>query len=159
MRNAEPGTVLVLRDADVAVLSRALDLTRTAVERRLHDLMAEPTGEVRRRMGGLRARVLVPVVGVVVAATAVGVLLLVARGDDDQPAPAVTTADAEAEAELGPASVQTPGDGQVIQGEGIPAAELPPGAVNLGEAQTAVRNPDGSVSQFPTPPDDGTPAP
>jgi transcriptional regulator with XRE-family HTH domain len=161
MRNAEPGTPLVLRDADVDVLSRALDLTQVAVERRLHDLMAEPTAAVRGRVGGLRARVLVPIVGVVVAVTAVGALVLVARSDDGQPAPAPAPAVATADdqVQLGPSSVQTPDDGQVVQGEGIPADELPPGAVNLGEAQTAVRNPDGSVSQFPTPTDDGTPQP
>jgi transcriptional regulator with XRE-family HTH domain len=155
LRRATPGTTLVLRDADVDVLARVLELTGPEVERRLHELMVEPDGAVRRRMGALRARVLVPVVGVVVAATAVGVVLLVARGGErpaGAPEPAVV---AEVPAELGPASFEIRGpDGssqQVIVGEGIPADQLPPGAVNLGEAQTAVRNPDGSVSQFPTP--------
>ncbi len=161
MRNATPGTPLVLRDADVDVLSRALDLAHPEVEHRLHDLMAEPQGAVRRRMGGLRARVLVPVAGMVVAATAIGTLLVVARSDDGDstPAPATTDADtpvivtSDEPARVGPASVQTPEGGLVVEGEDIPAAELPPDAANVGQAQTAVRNPDGSVSQFPTPDD------
>lgn len=156
LRRTTPGTTLVLRDADVDVLARVLELTGPEVERRLQELMVEPDGAVRRRMGALRARVVVPVAGVVVAATAVGVVLLVARGDGGRPAGAPEPAvGAEVPAELGPASfeIRAP-DGssqQVIIGEGIPADQLPPGAVNLGEAQTAVRNPDGSVTQFPTP--------
>ena len=158
LRRTEPGTPIVLRDADVDVLARVLELTQPEVEQRLQRLMVQPDGAVRRRMGALRARVVVPVAGVVVAATAVGVVLLVSRTGDERPAEApapVTSGAAEAPAELGPASVEVRGpDGStqlVIIGEGIPADQLPPGAVNLGEAQTAVRNPDGSVSQYPTP--------
>jgi hypothetical protein len=155
MRGAEPGTPVVLRHADVDVLSRALGLARTVVAGRLAELMAEPAGEVHRRVGGLRDRVVVPLVGAVVAVTAIGTLVLVSRGDDDwgTPGPAPTVAAAE----LGPASRQTPDDGMVVQGEGIPASELPAGAVNLGEAQTAVRDADGSVIQYPTPGDEDPP--
>lgn len=160
MRDAEPGAPLVLRDADVDVLSRALGLPRTVVADRLHGLMAEPAGDVHHRVGGLRGRVLVPLVGAVVAVTAIGTLVLVSRSDEHRGAPEPPpTVTAEPAPEVGPASVQTPGEGLVVQGEGIPAAELPPGAVNLGEAQTAVRDPDGSVTQYATPAEEDTPRP
>lgn len=143
LRNAEPGVPLVLREADLEVLARALDLARSAVTARLHALMTEPEGTVRRRVGLLRGRVLVPVAGVVVAATAVGVLLLV--GND--PGQAVET---RPEAVPPPAFVLTNPDGSttpVYVGDDLDPSELPPGAVALAPAQVAEQAPDGSVTQ------------
>jgi hypothetical protein len=96
MRHASPGTPVSLRDADIAVLSRVLDLTSVDVETRLVDLMADPEQHVARRHRWLRARVLVPAAGVLVAATALGSLVLV-NGSTDPAPPATTTAPTTAE--------------------------------------------------------------
>jgi hypothetical protein len=94
MRHATPGTPLPLRDADISVLGRVLELTSTDVESRLVDLMADPDDEVRTRHRWLRRRVLVPAAGVLVAVTAIGSLVLVSSNDDhgaDEPVVPVTT--------------------------------------------------------------------
>ena len=98
MRHAAPGTPLPLRDADISVLSRVLELTSTDVEHRLVDLMADPDPELAVRHRWLRRRVLVPAAGVLVAVTALGSLVLI-DGGADEPAvpPVVTTAVAVAE--------------------------------------------------------------
>ncbi len=66
------------------MLARVLHLAEPAVTSRLHRLMVEPAGEVHRRKRLLRGRVLVPLAGVVVAATAVGALLFVQADDGQQ---------------------------------------------------------------------------
>lgn len=158
LRHTRPGTPLVLREADLSVLSRALDLARPEVETRLHELMAEPDGEVSRRAGLLRGKVLLPLAGIVVAATAVGALLLVQGDDETQPAPppAAEVVPPVGEVELGPSTVQTPDGGQVITGNDLPASEIPPDAVGLAPAQAAEQDPDGSVTQYTVPGDEGT---
>lgn len=85
MRHATPGTPLPLRDADISVLSRALELASTDVESRLVDLMADPDGAVDRRHRWLRRRVLVPAAGVLIAATAIGSLVLVSGSTEPVP--------------------------------------------------------------------------
>jgi hypothetical protein len=181
LRRTPPGTPIVLRDADLDVLARALDLAKPAVTSQLHRLMAEPTSEVQRRSRSLRGRVLVPIAGVVVAATAVGALVMV-QSDDGQ-----TVVTEPSAWSLEPAFVMTNADGSttpVYIGDGIDVSQLPPGAVALanptqgypggtvvvnadgqavpgelppgevwiGDAQVAVRNPDGSVTQGPREP-------
>jgi hypothetical protein len=150
LRHARPGSPLTLRDADLAVLSLALELSETDIERRLHELMVDRDGALGKGVSRVRSRLLLPVVGVVVAVTAAGTLLLVqATGDETDATPLVVDAPG---ARLGPASfeISAPagGDGlRVIVGDGIPADEIPPGAVNLGVAQVAERHPDGTVTQ------------
>jgi hypothetical protein len=150
LRHAQPGSPLTLRDADLAVLSLALELSETDIERRLHELMVDGDGTLDQGVSRLRSRLLLPVVGVIVAVTAAGTLLLVqATGDDTDATPLVVDAPG---AQLGPASfeIRDPDGGEglhVVVGEGIPADELPAGAVNLGVAQVAERQPDGSVTQ------------
>jgi hypothetical protein len=176
LRHTEPGTPIVLRESDVDVLARVLDLGRPTVASRLHLLMIEPAGEVRRRSRLLRGRVLVPLAGVVVAATAVGALLLV-QVDESQN---VVTEPGAAAPE--PAFVMTNPDGTttpVYIGDNLDPDDLPPGAVALapatqqypngvtavnaegqqpptsipenevwvGDAQVAVQNDDDSVTQ------------
>jgi hypothetical protein len=85
MRHASPGTPLPLRDNDISVLSRVLELTSVDIESRLVELMADPDDEVADRHRWLRARVLVPAAGVLVAVTAVGSLIFVS-GREDAPA-------------------------------------------------------------------------
>jgi hypothetical protein len=141
LRHATPGTRIVLRDADIDVLARALDLAQTAVSERLHVLMAEPGGEVQRRSRLLRGRVLVPLAGVVVAATAIGALVLV-QGDDPQ---TISTEPAASEGQsLEPAFHLTNPDGSttpVYIGDGLRPEDLPPGAVAL--APSSQQYPDG----------------
>ena len=91
LRRAQPGTPLVLRDYDVAVLARALKLAEPDVEARLTGLMANPTEEIGRLTRVLRHKLLVPVAGVVVAATAVGTVLVL-RSDGGTSAPTTTEA-------------------------------------------------------------------
>ena len=90
LRKAEPGTPLVLRGFDVAVLANALHLAEPDVQGRLGELMREPTPEVRRLTGVFRKKVLVPVVGVVLVATAVGTVLVLRSDDRPAPTPAPT---------------------------------------------------------------------
>lgn len=176
LRRRVPGTELVLREADMDVLARALHLAKPTVTTRLHGLMGDPAGAVQRRAGLLRGRVLVPVAGVVVAATALGALLLVPSDAGGRPV------DPPADTEGAPAFVMTNPDGSttpVYVGDGLDVDSLPPGAVGLAPAtqavpggptvvhadglpvppelpadevwvadpQVAVRNPDGTVTQ------------
>ena len=103
LRELPLGTPLSLRDIDLDVLSTALHLDSHEVEHRLHRLMAdEETIEHDQRR--IRRRLLLPLVGVVIAATAVGTLLLVAE-DDPAPAPAPA---GSVVVEPGPARVADP---------------------------------------------------
>lgn len=103
LRELPLGTPLDLRDLDLDVLSTALHLDAREVEHRLQRLMAdEETIEHDQRR--IRRRLLLPLVGVVIAATTVGTLLLVAEDDPaPEPAPATTVA-----VEPGPARVADP---------------------------------------------------
>ncbi|MFQ5556106.1 MAG: helix-turn-helix domain-containing protein [Acidimicrobiales bacterium] len=84
LRGLPMGTPIGIRDLDVGVLASALELDPADVERRLDRLLTEGT-TLRTTGESLRRRLLLPLVGVVVAATAIGVLVLVR---DDDPAPA-----------------------------------------------------------------------
>lgn len=89
LRRTIPGSPLVLRQYDVAVLARALRLAEPDVEARLVDLMARPTAELGRLHDVVRRRLLLGVVGVVVLATAVGtVLVLRTDRSTEVPSPA-----------------------------------------------------------------------
>jgi transcriptional regulator with XRE-family HTH domain len=176
LRHTEPGTPIVLRETDVDVLARVLDLAKPAVASRLHLLMSEPAGEVRRRSRLLRGRVLVPLAGVVVAATAVGALLLV-QVDEGQsvvtepgaaaPEPAFVMTNPDGSTTpvyigdnldpddlppgavaLAPATQQYPDGVTVVNGEGQqPPTSMPDNEVWVGDPQVAVQNDDGTVTQ------------
>jgi hypothetical protein len=176
LRHRAPGTELILREADVDVLAQALHLARPAVTTRLHQLMVEPAGEVQRRAHLLRGRVLVPLAGAVVAATALGTLLLVpsdaggqsvdpAGGSEPAPAFVMTNPDGSTTpvyvgdgldvdslppgaVGLAPATQTAPGGPTVVQGDGLVVpSELPADEVCVADPQVAVRNPDGTVTQ------------
>jgi hypothetical protein len=103
MRDEEPGTVVPLRFDDVEVLAAALDWDHLGVEQELVELMRGPVTPLRVRVAAMRGRVLVPLAGVVVAATAAGTLVLVPADDsaaEDGPAPATVPV------EIGDAVVQ-----------------------------------------------------
>ena len=116
LRRATPGSPVVLRGFDVAVLARALHLAEPDVEARLHGLMAEPSGEVSRLTKLFRSKLVLPIAGAIVVATALGTVLVLRN--DQRPAPT-------------PTSVQ--------RIDGVPEPELI-------DPVTQVRNPDGSVS-------------
>ncbi len=81
MRGQEPGSSVTLRLNDLDVLAEALASQRRSVEDELVDLMVATPEPVRKRFRMLRGRLLVPVVGVLVAATAGGTLVLVQSKD------------------------------------------------------------------------------
>ncbi|MEM8704857.1 MAG: helix-turn-helix domain-containing protein [Actinomycetota bacterium] len=90
LRELPLGTKIGLRDADVDVLAAALGMTSPEVEVRLFALMADED-TVARDQQRIRRRLLLPLVGVVIAAVSSGVLLLVADADDgDQNGPVAT---------------------------------------------------------------------
>ena len=139
LRSTDPGERIPLRDADLDVLALALALATTDVEQRLVGLMVRPTADVTVRSRLLRARVLVPAAGILVAVTVAGALVISARTPRDTP-PAPTTTPAP------PAAVQIP---PVVQGDGLTSDQVPAGAVGLGEAQVATRDGSGNLVQGP----------
>jgi hypothetical protein len=162
LRSTEPGTRLPLRDADLEVLALALALANSEVERRLLALMSDPSAEVTARSRLLRARVLVPAAGVLVAVTVAGALVVSARSTSSTPTPPPPAAVVPSgSVDIGAASTQgRDGSGepqpQVVQGEGLTADQIPAGAVGLGDAQVAVRDPAGNAVQGPRTDDPST---
>ena len=107
LRELRVGTAISLRDIDLGVLATALEIESTDVERRLHRLIgSESTVEQDQRR--IRRQLLVPLIGVVIAATSVGTLVLVAENDTaPSPGTVATTIDPSA------ASVATPAIAEV----------------------------------------------
>lgn len=121
MRAAEPGATVALRLDDLDVLAEALGADRREIEDELHQLMQGEPEPVRRRFRMLRGRVMVPVVGVMVAATAAGTLVLVPSQDSSADEGQVTGVGGEVpeqvahlpanpDVEIGDAVVQERGD-------------------------------------------------
>ncbi len=158
LRSTAPGSPLSLRQGDLDVLARALALATPEVEHRLRDLMAEPAAEVRRRSSLLRARVLVPAAGVLVAVCVGGALVVSAR---------TSTSPGPKSARIGTAEVQTrnadgsagtqhtrgadanapyPGSPAVVIGNDLSADQIPPGGVGLAPAQSVTRTTGSSTT-------------
>jgi hypothetical protein len=144
MRNSTPGTPLPLRQTDVDVLSRALEIASADVETRLLDLMADPDRAVTRRHSIWRSRFLLPVAGVVVAATAIGTVVLVHQSSSSS----VTVVDpvvVDVPTAVPSASIIDP---IVVErnADGTPGPQHVVGepAVGLAPAQVVERNPDGT---------------
>jgi len=161
LRSAEPGTPVRLRQADVDVLARALALAVPDVEQRLEGLMADPRRIVlHQRSKLLRARVLVPVAGVLVAVCVGGALVVHTRSTAPpaSPSPPAPTSTVDA----GPAAVVTRpavdprtsspptsgvGGPTVVVGNGLHHQQVPAGDVGLAPAQVVTRGPDGRPVQ------------
>lgn len=121
MRGVEPGDTVPLRLADLDVLAATFGTDRRTVEDELLELMVAEPEPVRKRFRLLRGRLLVPVIGVMVAATAAGTLVLVpaddSSADDTQPV-ATVVGTPNPEVHIGDAAVQerTPaGDAGPVQ--------------------------------------------
>ena len=78
LRDLPLGMAIPLRDVDLEVLSVSLQIDAGEVETRLKRLMVEED-EVARDQKRIRRRLLLPLVGVVIAASSAGVLVLVAE--------------------------------------------------------------------------------
>jgi len=113
LRRAEPGTRLVLRRDDLRVLAASLRLAEPDVESRLTGLMDRPTLELGRLHAVWRAKVVVPVVGAVVLATALGAVLVL-RSSDDAPTGPGGLPPTTVEVRPGPVEVPVPSDVSVL---------------------------------------------
>ncbi len=153
LRSATPGTPLSLRQGDLDVLSRALALATPEVEHRLRDLMVEPATEIHRRSSLLRARVLLPAAGVLVALCVGGALVVSSQSSSSptpKPAARIGTAEVQernADGSAGPqhtrapdVSASYPADPPVVTGNSISADQIPPGGVGLVPAQSVTRS-------------------
>jgi transcriptional regulator with XRE-family HTH domain len=118
MRDLRPGLSVPLRTPDLEVLSFALERPTEELETELRQMMVDAGAVVEPKMQRLRGRVLIPAIGLIVAATAAGVLLLV-NDSDATPAPEGTNPPAAVTTDIGDAVVQerlpdgTPGPVQV----------------------------------------------
>lgn len=126
LRDLPLGSPIGLRDLDLEVLSTALEIETVDVEQRLKRLMSEEDA-IAADQRKIRRRMLMPLVGVVIAACSAGVLILVA---DSEPAPDPAT-DQTADADvsmpaLGAVTVETD------IGNGGAVAEAPAVETQLG---------------------------
>jgi hypothetical protein len=85
MRGIKPGRFLVPRAADLDVLGTYLDRDPDSLRRELEDLMASSRDELTGQSSTLRARAVLPGVGLMVGLSAIGALLLIGGGDDAPP--------------------------------------------------------------------------
>ncbi len=90
LRDLPVGTPLRLRDVDLDVLSSALAVEAVEVEHRLRRLIDDES-EVARDQRRIRRQLVIPLAGVVIAATSIGTLVLVTQGDIARPPDAVAT--------------------------------------------------------------------
>ena len=117
LRDLPLGTELPLRDVDVDVLAGALSLAGGDIESRLHRLM-EDRADVEDDQRRIRRQLLLPLVGVVIAATGLGTLILVAD------------------------SGSGPGSGSVVTSIGTPAIQEAAVVTDLGTGGAVEVNPD-----------------
>ena len=89
LRELPLGTAIGLRDVDLEVLSTALEIETIDVEQRLKRLMFEEDA-IAADQRRIRRRMLMPLVGVVIAACSAGVLILVADSEE-APDPSATS--------------------------------------------------------------------
>lgn len=105
MRELPPGCEVPLRSPDLSVLSTALDRPAELIEAELRQMMVDAASITEPRMARLRGRILIPAIGLVVAATTAGLLLLVSDSDAT-PAKEGVDAPAALDTEIGDAVVQ-----------------------------------------------------
>jgi transcriptional regulator with XRE-family HTH domain len=136
LRDMEPGTPTPLREVDLAVLSRALQLDTDAVKTKLVTLMVEPPAIVSARTRLLRRKVIIPAAGILVGATAVGALVFILN--DGSPEPVDTGSrvgqavvfDTEVEL-ISPLVVERGAEGEIVPSGSVEL--IPPFVVERGE--------------------------
>ncbi len=79
VRDVTVGTKIPLRDNDISVLAQALEMHTDAVLARLHELIETDVTEIKLLSRILGNRLVIPGVGILVAATAVGALILMPK--------------------------------------------------------------------------------
>ncbi len=146
LRDLPVGTPLPLREVDLDVLSSALALEADEVEHRLRRLVDEEA-EVVRDQRRIRRQLVLPLAGVIVAATAVGTLVLVAELDSPRSPDAVTTVIGTDSVEVGDASVAEPAPTRTDLGPGAAVADNPAAQVtvetDIGTGGAVLENPIG----------------
>lgn len=131
LRELPIGTPIGLRDVDLEVLSKSLEIETAEVASRLKRLMVDED-EVARDQKRIRRRLLLPLVGVVIAASSTGILVLVA---ENEPAPDPSTS---ATADVSTAATQTAvGSARVATGA---VAQADVVATDLGNGAAVVEN-------------------
>jgi len=124
LRDLPLGTSLHLRDVDLDVLSTSLSLASNDIESRLHRLMGSTT-DVALDQRRIRRQLLLPLVGVVIAATGVGTLLLVTE-PTSAPSPDTATTLAQSAPQISTAAIE----------------EAAPIVTDLGDGGAIELNPD-----------------
>ncbi len=114
LRGTSIGTPIPLRNADLSVLGEALHLPTRQVSSSLGRMMSAETDAVRTHARGLRRRLIVPVAGILVGATAMGALLFV-RSDAPGVAGGAASTPAEPAASAVAAVPVAIGDAVVIE--------------------------------------------
>lgn len=128
LRALPVGAPLSLRDVDLEVLSSALELATDEVEERLHRLMRD-RAQIQDDQRRIRRHLLMPLVGIVVAATGIGTLVLIAQREPASapaPVPSTDVADADAPRIATPA-VEIAPDVETDLGNGAAIEENPAG--------------------------------
>jgi hypothetical protein len=146
MRGIKPGRFLVPRVADLEVLGTYLDRTPDGLRRDLEDLMASAREELTGTSSTLRARAVLPGVGLLVGLSAVGALLLIGGGDDALPAAgrtvpvtSVAPRGASATTVIGDAVTFDHGPGTVAIGDGLAFSRGPATSAVIADAVTFQR--------------------
>ena len=130
LRNMPLGTAAHLRDLDLEVLSTALEIETTDIKKRLKRLMSDEDAITAQRQR-IDRRVLLPLVGVVLAACSDGVLVLVSDSEST-PEPIATSTQIETDVSVPalatPAVAADIGNGGAVAG----AASVEPRRVSAG---------------------------
>lgn len=130
LRNMPLGAAAHLRDLDLEVLSTALEIETTDIKKRLKRLMSDEDAITAQRQR-IDRRVLLPLVGVVLAACSDGVLVLVSDSEST-PEPIATSTQIETDVSVPalatPAIAADIGNGGAVAG----AASVEPRRVSAG---------------------------
>lgn len=130
LRELPLGTPIGLRDLDLEVLSTALEIETDDVEERLARLMSDEDA-IAADQRRIRRRMLMPLIGVVIAACSAGVLILVA--DADESTDPMPTGVPSTDADVSMPDVTT-GTVETDIGNGGAVADAPTVATRLGDA-------------------------
>jgi len=141
LRDLAVGSPIELRDVDLDVLATALELETPEVEGRLKRLMTDED-EVEKDQRRIRRRLLLPVVGVVIAATTTGVLVLVAENDAEPEITADSDVVLDTQVDVGTAAAVDAAMVETDLGNGAAVVEAPTVQTDIGSGGAVVVNPE-----------------